>query len=205
MQDTAMETGERPSTTSELMAFADESVRSSIASPMYLIAATIIPENASLAPLEMILPKGASKLHWRDLGVKAQRESLSRIAELESESTIVIASPIDPRKQERARRKNLETLLPLLENRGIATLVMESRFPAADAKDMALYRSMRKKGLINAIELVFASPEEEHRLWIPDQILGAYSDAVVGSRSASSWRQEWDVLKDSVSTVRAKL
>ena len=82
---------------------------------------------------------------------------------------------------------------------------METRFPAADAKDMALYHSMRKKGLINAIELAFASPEEEHRLWIPDQILGAYSDATVGSRSASSWRQEWDVLKNSVSTVRAKL
>lgn len=205
MKETTMETGERPGMTSGLMAFADESVRTSIASPMYLIAATIIPENASLAPLEMILPKGASKLHWRDLGVKAQRESLSRIAELGSESTIVIASPIDPRKQERARRKDLETLLPLLEGMGIAKLIMESRFPAADAKDMALYRSMRKKGLINAIELAFASPEEEHRLWIPDQILGAYSDATVGSRSADSWRQEWDALKGSVSTVRAML
>lgn len=187
------------------MAFADESVRVSTALPMYLIAATIIPENASLAPLETILPKGASKLHWRDLGVRAQRESLSRIASLESESTIVIASPINPRKQERARRKDLETLLPLLENRGITKLVMESRFPAADAKDMALYRSMRRKGLINAIELDFASPEEEHRLWIPDQILGAYSDATLGLKSADSWRREWDALKGSVDTVRAEL
>ena len=188
-----------------LIAFADESVRVSTPSPMYLIAATIIPENASLAQLEEMLPRGATKLHWRDLGVKAQRESLARISELKSKSTIVIASPIDPHKQERARRKNLEALLPILEDEEVAKLIMESRFPAADAKDAALYRSMRKKGFISTIELDFADPAKEHRLWVPDQILGAYSDTAVGLQSAEVWKREWDTLKDSVTTVNASL
>ena len=82
---------------------------------MYLVAATMLPEHASLAQIEGLLPKGAAKLHWRDLGIKAQRESLQAIASLDSRSTIVVAAPINPHKQERARRKCLETLLPLLE------------------------------------------------------------------------------------------
>ncbi len=188
----------------KLIAFADESVRVNAASPMYLIAATIIPENMSLTQLEEILPKGASKLHWRDLGVKAQRESLSRIAGLEPESTIVVASPIDPRKQERARRKVLEVLLPLLESRGIAKLIMESRFPSADAKDAALYRSMRKKGLVSAIDIDFANPAIEHRLWVPDQILGAFSDTTLGLKPSTAWQQEWDALKGGITVIEAK-
>ena len=190
----------------KLIAFADESVRVNAASPMYLIAATIIPENMSLTQLEEILPKGASKLHWRDLGVKAQRESLSRIAGLEPESTIVVASPIDPRKQERARRKVLEILLPLLEGRGIAKLIMESRFPSADEKDAALYRSMRKKGLVSAIDIYidFTNPAIEHRLWVPDQILGAFSDTALGLKPSTAWQQEWDALKGGITVIEAK-
>ena len=51
--------------------------------------------------------------------------------------------------------------MPILEDEEVAKLIMESRFPAADAKDAALYRSMRKKGFICTIELDFADPAKE--------------------------------------------
>ena len=187
------------------VAFADESVRVSIGMPMYLIAATMLPEHTNLAQIEDLLPKGAAKLHWRDLGIKAQREALLAIASLESRSTIVVAAPINPRKQERARRKCLETLLPLLEREHVETLVMESRFPSADSKDVSLYRSLKRKGAIETIGIDFENPTSEHRLWIPDQILGAYSDTVAGLPSSNTWEQEWRALESAVTVVQINL
>lgn len=182
-----------------LVAFADESVRAAANPPMYLVTATIIPEDADLSPLETMLPHGASKLHWRDLSLRNQREALARIETLGSQSTIVVASPIDPKKQERARRKDLEVLSPLLEAKGVTRLILESRFPVADEKDAAHFRAMRRRGFINAIELHFADPATEHRLWVPDQILGAWGEEATGG--ATPWRREWDALRSNVTVV----
>ena len=186
-----------------LVAFADESVRATANPPMYLVTATILPDGADLSPLEAILPHGASKLHWRDLGRRSQREALTRIEELGSRSTIVVASPIDPKKQERARRKDLETLAPLLEAEGVTRLVMESRFPAANERDATHFRAMLRRGYISSIELHFADPATEHRLWVPDQILGAWGEET--TCGPTPWRHEWEALRDSVTVVNVPL
>lgn len=89
-----------------LAAFADESIRIAATKPMYLIGASIVPEGSDLTPLEAILPKGAKKLHWRDLGTKAQRRALSIIAELDTHSTIFVVSPIDPKKNRNAHEES---------------------------------------------------------------------------------------------------
>ena len=187
-----------------LIAFADESVRVVAEPPMYLIAATVIPESADLLPLEAMLPKGAAKLHWRDMGRKAQGEALARIEGVGSRSTIVVASPIDPKRQERARRKDLEVLLPMLESEGVTRLVMESRFPAADARDADHFRALRKRGYVSALELHFADPAREHRLWVPDQILGAWGEAATGAVHAS-WEAEWGRISGSVTVVNVPI
>lgn len=172
---------------------------------MYLIAATVLPDEIRLSGLERILPRGAVKLHWRDLGIRVQREMLRQIAKLETKNTIVVSAPINPRRQERARRKTLEVLLPILEKDGIEKFVMESRFPAADAKDISHFQSMKKKGLIESIGIEFADPAMEHRLWIPDQILGAYGETAVGSRGATAWANEWDALRGSITVIKDRL
>ena len=51
------------------------------------------------------------------------------------------------------------------EAQGVAKLVTESRFPAADAKDASHFRTMVRRGLVDSIELGFADPAVEHRLW----------------------------------------
>ena len=129
--------------------------------------------------------------------------ALARIEGLGSRSTIVVASPINPRKQERARRKDLEALAPLLEAEGVARLVMESRFPAADERDAAHFRAMRRRGFVSSIELHFADPAIEHQLWVPDQILGAWGEQATGD--ATPWRREWEALRDSVTVVDVPL
>ena len=189
----------------DTIAFADESVRVSADPPLYLIAATIVPAGATLSSLESLLPKSATKLHWRDMGPRAQRQSLARIAELDTRSTVVVASPINPRKQERARRKDLEALLPLLEAQGVAKLVMESRFPAADSKDASHFRTIVRRGLVDSIELGFADPAVEHRLWIPDQILGAYAESVTSPGLPKAWENEWEALRGTVTTIDVPL
>ena len=82
---------------------------------------------------------------------------------------------------------------------------MESRFPSADAKDVSLYRSLKRKGAIEAIGIDFANPATEHRLWIPDQILGAYSDTVTGLPSSSTWEEEWRALESAIMVVNIDL
>lgn len=183
------------------VAFADESMRASADPPMYLIAATIVPENTDLSALEAVLPKGAKKLHWRKLGKRDQRIALSKIAELSSKSTIAVAIPTDPHKQRRARRKALEKLLPLLEESGIHEIIMESRFPALDAEDMELFRSLIKKKVISTIRLTFADPAIEHRLWLPDQILGAYAENRVDCENHHPWINEWAKISPSVYVI----
>ena len=190
--------------TERLVAFADESVRVTADPPMYLIAATVIPDGADLSSLEAMLPRGATKLHWRDLGRRTQREALSRIGDIGSRSTIVVASPIDPKRQERARRKDLEALLPLLESEGVSRMVMERRFPAADERDAAHFRALRRRGFVSTIELHFADPTTEHRLWVPDQILGAWGEDATGD-GVPPWENEWDALRDSVSVVEVPM
>ncbi len=74
--------------------------------------------------------------------------------------------------------------------------------PSSDAKDAAHFQSMRKRGLVRAIELDFANPSSEHRLWVPDQVLGAYSETIARLDRTAPWQEEWQALSKSVITVR---
>ena len=184
-----------------VIAYADESMRASAIPPMYLIAATIVEADTNLSELEAILPKGATKLHWRDLGQHDQKSSLNKIAAIESWSAITVAIPTDPRKQERARRKALEALLPLLEAQDVEEVVMESRLPSLDAKDRVLFRSMVKKKAISTIRISFGNPSTEHRLWLPDQILGAYAESRIEPDAFHPWANEWKRIEPSIQVI----
>ena len=54
------------------------------------------------------------------------------------------------------------------------------------------------------IDIDFANPAIEHRLWVPDQILGAFSDTALGLKPSTAWQQEWDALKGGVTVIEAK-
>lgn len=137
-----------------------------------------------------MLPKGAGKLHWRDMGARTKACSIERIAAFDAVHIVVMARDLVLGKQERARRKCLETMLLSLEAIGVSRYVLESRGRSKDKLDVALLLSMRAKGLCGSIDLTHEIGRSESRLWIPDQVLGAYGDAhcgLLGDELEAAW------------------
>lgn len=186
-------------------AWGDESIRIIANPPVYLLAATIISPEERIEPLLMVKPKYASKLHWRDMTYHLQAKSLSALSRIEHATTIVVGAPLPKKKQERGRRKCLERLLPELESSGVKFFVLESRGNQKDRKDIELLLSMRRKGLINNIEISHERAENEPKLWIPDQILGAYGDSLCGTAGIKHWGDYWNNIERNVQILKAAI
>ena len=184
-------------------AYGDESVRMAGAPPFYMMGVALIPDSAQIDPelFRRIMPKGSRKLHWRDMNEGLQRRSLQLLSGVERADLVVIASPLMGRKQERARRKCLEALLPSLEGRGIDRLVLESRKPTADKLDIDYVKYAKGSKIVRSIEVVHASGEDEPRLWIADQVLGAMGDYLTRTGGWEYWRDDWEALGAGVERI----
>lgn len=190
---------------SETIAYVDESARMAADPPAYLMAATILADRGQLVPFEELLPHGARKLHWRDMTDRLRRRSVEAIATTEHLTTVVVASPLNARRQVRARAKCLGRLLPALEELGVSVAVIESmNNTTADARDVEAAERMRAAGVISSIRVEHAGPEE-HGLWLPDQMLGAYGDVLCGTRGSSVWAAEWERALVSVDIIEVDL
>ena len=174
------------------LAFADESMRSTNQS-IYMIGATIFHDDAeaSLSELVSQKPRNARKLHWRELGRKAQAGVLQTVAEAPATTTVIIAAPMNLHRQERARRKCLEALRPLLEAESVETLVIESRNDAADRRDIDMVSVLRSQKRIDIIRIEHRKGASEPRLWFPDIVLGAYGDVLCGDELPGDWMDAW--------------
>ena len=183
------------------LAFADESVRIISIQPMYLLGATIFEDefDSNIGKLCELKKPSAPKLHWREMGRSAQALSLQVIAGANAVTVVIIAAPVNPRKQERARRKCMEALLPILEKDGIDELIMESRNDVLDARDREMVSAMKAKGLLNSIMVNHRRGETDPRLWFPDLVLGAYGDIFSESDCPKQWVEAWtDVEKKTI-------
>lgn len=191
--------------TKGIVAFVDESVRMTATPPTYLMAATIPMSDGQLAAFEELFRRGERKLHWRDLPPALRKKSVHAIAEMDHLTTIVVAAPLVGKKQERARAKCLAALLPSLEGLDVSVAVIESRNDRkADLRDIETAERMRRVGAIASIRVRHASIEE-HGLWLPDQVLGAYGTALCGIAEAEAWREDWEKAKASIEVLRVDL
>ena len=188
-------------------AWGDESVRMTADPPMYLLGATVLMGDPwhLLDALEMVKPKGAQKLHWRDLGMKAQEQSLGAIVDMLQTATIVIASPLVGNKQERARRKCLQELLMILERKGVNYLYLESRNPVADKRDVDFLYYLQRSRVVGDIELRHVGGRDDIRTSIPDQILGAYVDVCIEPDRKRTWADSWEQLERKITVYDVKL
>ena len=186
-----------------LRAYADESVYATGDHRMYLVCATVFGGGADtqLDAFASVKPKGAAKLHWRDMPVRLQTSSLEALASVAHSSTVIVGAPLDGVRQERGRRLCLQTLIPILEGRGINLLAMESRNPTLDQRDVELLDALRKRGHAGPIRLEHVRGEADVRLWVPDQILGAYGDEIVGRPKTQRWSDAWESVRESVERV----
>ena len=188
-------------------AWGDESVRVHANPPMYLLGATILPNdcNELLSKLHGIKPKGAAKLHWRDLGASAQKKSLDAIADAVPATTIVTASPLIGSKQERARRKCLERMLIELERKNLNKLVLETRDYVEDKRDVDFLYYLQRSKIVSHISLTHVKSIEEPRIDIPDQILGAFGDVLVQNKCKPSWENSWETIGQNLKIIDVKL
>ena len=167
-------------------AWGDESVRrTGVPSPMYLMGACVCDdtENATRQRLSLLKPKGAKKLHWRDMRPPLRGKVIDAMDLMNLDHVIVAAVPMNRwNTAERARRKCLERLLPLLETEyGVGTLVLERREASQDRNDIRFIDGLRSRGFIGTIRVELRAGETDARLWLPDQLLGAYGDAQAGT------------------------
>ena len=175
--------------------------------PFYMLGATVVKGDCSraLSALAKLKPPTAAKLHWRDMGYRAQRKSLEIISELELTCTVAIARPLDGKRQERARRKCLERLITTLEEAGGRSLILETRDDALDRRDIDFVKNAKASMRIGSLSVAHADATSYPQLWIPDQLIGAMGDTLTHTGNWNRWKNEWAKTKTKVETIEVKL
>lgn len=152
--------------------------------PMYLLGAVIAdPQQCDeiRRQLKTILPKGAPKLHWRQMKPAEKTAATTVISAFDIAHLVVIATPMDRRRQERARAACMERLLWELGRLGVSHAILEQRTQSLNDRDMRLIRYLRGKQTIpSSLRVEVGQPSSEPMLWVPDQVLGAVGDLHTG-------------------------
>ena len=176
-------------------AWADESMRfSNVAEPMYLLGAALANQEVAAearAAMRSIHTSGP-KLHWRDLDPKAKLRSVDTIASLRLDHIVVVATPLDPKRQERARAKCIERLCWEVQDLGGSHVVLEARTESLNARDRKLIPKLRGKNALPVnLRVDWLLGSKDPMLWVADQVLGAYGDAATGDdRYLSAIKQD---------------
>ncbi|NJC69072.1 hypothetical protein HC031_04940 [Planosporangium thailandense] len=155
----------------------DESMRAGVG--VYVLAAACLEVEHEEQARHAVaaLAKPGQRFHWRQAATPVQRKAVSAVAGLPALHLVVIAAPLDPRRQERARRHCLRRLLFELEQAGVARVVMEAREPRLNTRDIEAVDAFRAAGLIGSDIVVEhgypTGPNGEPLLWVPDIVAGA--------------------------------
>ncbi|PRI11010.1 hypothetical protein [Leucobacter massiliensis] len=158
----------------------DESIHTAggpLAEGIYLLAATVA-DPAACEPIRdtlrgLLLGK-STRLHWYDQTPRRRRLIAGVLADLDVTHTIIVGAPIDPHRQERARRLCLERLLHELHSLGVERVWAETRTQSLNDRDRTMVAALRSRGAIPAhLAVEFAQPDQEPMLWLPDAVAGA--------------------------------
>jgi hypothetical protein len=178
--------GEDGCDTARWCAFADEALWVPPAgSGCYVFAAALI-EQAAFDPIRaaltgLLLPR-QRRLHWRDESVPRKRKIAAVIAEADVRHLVVVGAPMDPARQERARRKVLQHLLYRAADAGVEQVVLEARTPLLNARDRAVIEALRGQRVVPGnlrVSLVRAA--DEPLLWLPDAVAGCVRAGLAGT------------------------
>lgn len=167
-----------------LQAWGDESMRTvHIDHPSYLLGAVVADPAVCGSFREALngLRRRGPKLHWRDQDNRSRSEAIATIADFDAYHVVVVAAPVDPRRQERARAFCLERLAWQLDGHGVQLLTLEARPPQLMRRDRRTIDALRSKhALPDGLRIDHAQPSTEPMLWIADQVLGALGESMAG-------------------------
>ena len=159
-------------------AYVDESLRLT-GEGLYVLAAVVMPDERApevRAALRAAVPRGLRRYHWRKEST-ASRTAMAELVATSGATAIAVHTHVDPRRQERARRRCLARLLWELAQRGDTTLVFETR-QRADASDRRLIKDAERAGFARGTRYAFERPEDEPLLWLADAVAGAVTRAL---------------------------
>lgn len=176
------------STPLALRAWVDESGSDHARDPgTYILAAAVVStiEEDTVRTVMSSLRMSQRKVHWRDEGTRRRQAIIEAIANTCIEHIVVVRQRIPAeRRTERARRKCLERLITELEARGIHELVLESRGPSDDRRDIDMLNALRSQHRTSpATTLHHLVGAGEPMLWVPDSICGAISSLRTGDET----------------------
>lgn len=115
-----------------------------------------------------------AKAHWTEMDDRERRVAAETVAALGGLQLVAVGSPVPVRRQERARRKCLASMVTELYGFGVTRLFMESREAELNARDVRTVQQAR-----------FALPKDsafwvehlpggsEPLLWVADIVAGA--------------------------------
>ncbi|MFJ5957006.1 hypothetical protein ACIQC5_13735 [Paenarthrobacter sp. NPDC092416] len=169
----------------KLHAWVDESMRTvNVKEPLYMLAAAVADPSycdSVRQELRSMLTNGP-KLHWRDMDTRAKKLSMNLLRTVDATHIVVVAAPLDPRRQERARAKCMERLFAELGSLGVSSVFLESRTRSLNERDLRLVDKLRgSRAMPASLRVEVELPSVEPMLWIPDQILGAMGDSEAGN------------------------
>ncbi|WP_146159434.1 hypothetical protein [Allonocardiopsis opalescens] len=138
-------------------------------------------------------PVTAPKLHWADLQEPDRAKVVQVVAELRAEYLVVVGTPVDLRRQERARRKCLERMLEHLQSWNVGLYLLEQRTELLNKKDMNTVNAARQsRRITGSIRLEHVAPSTEPLAWVADVI------AAVRARAKSGRKDYGELLQDKL-------
>lgn len=163
-----------------LHAWVDESIH--VTANLYLLAAAVMETSDDLDTtrqrLRVMARRTRGRTHWNS-EEEGDRLRLSQlIGDLPLTNIVVAASRIDPRRQERARRKCMQQLLHRLASDDVSQVWFESRDEIGNSRDLAMVANLRTTdALPSTLRIDHAKPLAEPLLWVPDAVAGAVAAA----------------------------
>ncbi|TWJ12050.1 hypothetical protein LX16_2797 [Stackebrandtia albiflava] len=148
--------------------------------PSYIIAAALLDSgDCADARWAMEALGGKRKrFHWKDATSKEREAAISTVSALPTLHLLVISSPLDRRRQERARAITLQRMLFELGVRGVTRVCLESRTERLNQRDMRSVDAAMINGSIDAgMQVQHELPRDDPLLWIPDIVAGAVGSA----------------------------
>lgn len=182
-----------------LHAWGDESYRThGLTQPAYLLGAVVADPAACPEYRERLiaLHRTGPKLHWRESTARERTRAIDTIAQFDAYHVIVVATPTEQKRQERARSLCLKRLAWLLDDHAVSLLSLEAREAQLMKRDRRTIDGLRgQQALPRGLRIDHARPSEEPMLWVADFVLGALAE------SRSGGNPDWFGAISSASTV----
>lgn len=128
-------------------AWLDESVHEAETGGFYVLAAALFAPAALKEVRRVVLglrgSRRVDKLHWSQMDRRERLEAAKRLADAGGAHLVAVATPVPPRRQERARARCLTVLASELHSRGVSDVVAESRQTVLDRRDVETVRGAR--------------------------------------------------------------